>query len=137
MQALEFCHSKGIVHRDIKPGNITIDLDTKELRVIDWGLAEYFLPYNELNCRVSTRPMKGPELLLGYGFYDYSLDMWCFGMLLGALIFKRNFLIHSKDDHEQLYRMVQVFGKKELTNYCEKFGVVVPKDAAKLIKGYS
>ena len=40
MQALDFCHSKGIMHRDVKPHNIMIDHSQKKLRLIDWGLAE-------------------------------------------------------------------------------------------------
>lgn len=39
-QALDFCHSKGIMHRDVKPHNIMIDHSQRKLRLIDWGLAE-------------------------------------------------------------------------------------------------
>jgi len=44
VRGLDFCHSKGIMHRDIKPQNIIVNPDTKELKIIDWGLAEYYLP---------------------------------------------------------------------------------------------
>lgn len=40
VQALDFCHSKGIMHRDVKPHNIMIDHSQRKLRLIDWGLAE-------------------------------------------------------------------------------------------------
>jgi serine/threonine protein kinase len=40
LQALDFCHSKGIMHRDVKPHNIMIDHSQRKLRLIDWGLAE-------------------------------------------------------------------------------------------------
>jgi casein kinase II subunit alpha len=32
------------MHRDIKPQNIMFDYDTKQLRVIDWGLADFYVP---------------------------------------------------------------------------------------------
>jgi casein kinase II subunit alpha len=37
--ALDFCHSKGIMHRDVKPQNIIVNQKEKILKLIDWGLA--------------------------------------------------------------------------------------------------
>ena len=40
------------MHRDVKPLNIVINPETKELRLIDWGLAEYYHANQEYNVRV-------------------------------------------------------------------------------------
>lgn len=86
MQALDFCHSQGIMHRDVKPHNIVIDHKNRMLRVIDWGLAEFYFPDREYNVRVASRYFKGPELLVDHRDYDYSLDLWSFGCVLAGIV---------------------------------------------------
>jgi casein kinase II subunit alpha len=67
------------MHRDIKPHNVMIDHDKRQLRIIDWGLAEYYIPNKEYNVRVASRYYKGPELLVDDTLYNYSLDIWSLG----------------------------------------------------------
>jgi len=54
------------MHRDVKPHNVMIDHENRKLRLIDWGLAEFYHPGQEYNVRVASRYFKGPELLVDY-----------------------------------------------------------------------
>jgi casein kinase II subunit alpha len=86
LEGLHYCHSNGIIHRDIKPQNVLINSQQKELKIIDWGLADYYLPQKEFNVRVASRYYKGPELLLNNNYYDYSLDIWSAGCWFAAMV---------------------------------------------------
>lgn len=90
------------MHRDVKPHNVMIDHEHRkvrhfsiqsmhiqkllQLRLIDWGLAEFYHPKTEYNVRVASRYFKGPELLVDYQEYDYSLDMWSFGCMFASMV---------------------------------------------------
>ena len=86
LKALDFCHSRGIMHRDVKPHNVMIDHEKRQLRLIDWGLAEFYHPGTEYNVRVASRYFKGPELLVDFQEYDYSLDMWSLGCMFASMV---------------------------------------------------
>ena len=57
-----------------------------KLRLIDWGLAEFYHPKTEYNVRVASRYFKGPELLVDFQEYDYSLDMWSLGCMFASMV---------------------------------------------------
>lgn len=73
------------MHRDVKPHNVMIDHQQRKLRLIDWGLAEFYHPHKEYNVRVASRYFKGPELLVDLQDYDYSLDMWSLGCMFAGM----------------------------------------------------
>lgn len=86
MQGLHYLHSNGIMHRDIKPFNILIDPTHKSLKIIDFGLSDYYIPLKESSDHVASIYYKAPELLFSNPFYDYRVDCWAAGMILAAMV---------------------------------------------------
>lgn len=123
LRVLDLANANGVMHRDIKPSNILVDHSKRNLQVIDWGLAEFYLPGKQLNCRVASRYYKAPELLMGYEKYDYSVDMWSFGALLAAVLFRKNPFFHGHDNYDQLVKIVRTLGTVPFHEYLEKYNM--------------
>ena len=51
-KVLKYCHSKNVYHLDVKPHNILVDIKTKQLKLIDFGSADYFIPQKENRINV-------------------------------------------------------------------------------------
>ncbi|EFJ44520.1 hypothetical protein VOLCADRAFT_64667 [Volvox carteri f. nagariensis] len=78
LSGLEYCHRRRILHRDLKPQNLLIDLHRgNRLKIADFGLSRAFgLPVRLLSPEVVTLWYRPPELLLGGKVYGTPVDIW-------------------------------------------------------------
>jgi len=81
LEAMEFMHATGVLHRDLKPDNILV-INDKEIRLADFGLA--LLPGDELDLEelqngVGSLSYLPPEMLEGK-FYDSRSDLYSLGV---------------------------------------------------------
>ncbi|CAI5456066.1 unnamed protein product [Caenorhabditis angaria] len=83
--ALQYLHSRGIVHRDLKAENILLGKDS-EIKLIDFGFSNFQEPDNLLNTWCGSPPYAAPELLLGKSYDGMKADIWSMGVLLYILV---------------------------------------------------
>lgn len=121
LRTLQYAHERGIMHRDIKPQNVLMNVDLLQVKVIDWGHGAYYFPGKEYSVKVASMPYKGPELLLNYTLHDYSLDVWSTGCLFGALLYRRMPFFRGEDPISQLDAIAKVLGTTKLKQYANKY----------------
>lgn len=121
LKCLEYTHDNGIIHRDIKAGNIVVNNETKELNVIDWGLAEHYIKDYKYTLTVGSRFYKSPELLLEYKKYDYAIDMWSLGCIYASLLFQIDYLFKGEDVQDQLVKVAEILGGEDIMKFLEKY----------------
>ncbi|MQM00453.1 hypothetical protein Taro_033180 [Colocasia esculenta] len=90
---LEHCHSRGVMHRDIKCANILVNNDGT-LKIADFGLSNFWKQGKKhpLTSRVVTLWYRPPELLLGSTDYGASVDLWSVGCVFAELLLRKPIL---------------------------------------------
>ncbi|KAH1117127.1 hypothetical protein GLYMA_17G066300v4 [Glycine max] len=85
IDALKYCHNKGVYHRDLKPENLLLD-SKGNLKVSDFGLSALQKHNDVLNTRCGSPGYVAPELLLSKGYDGAAADVWSCGVILFELL---------------------------------------------------
>ncbi|KAH1229724.1 putative serine/threonine-protein kinase [Glycine max] len=107
---LEHCHSRNVLHRDIKGSNLLID-NEGILKIADFGLASFFDPNRRqpMTNRVVTLWYRPLELLLGATEYGAAIDLWSVGCILGELLAGKP-ILPGRTEVEQLHKIYKLCG---------------------------
>ncbi|XP_050380152.1 cyclin-dependent kinase C-2 C-like [Argentina anserina] len=108
--AVEHCHMRGIMHRDIKASNILVNNDGI-LKLADFGLANVVNSKSKqpLTSRVVTLWYRPPELLMGATEYGVSVDLWSVGCVLAELFLGKP-ILKGRTEVEQLHKIFKLCG---------------------------
>jgi len=130
--ALQYIHSMGYVHRDLKAENLLLSDqrdDSSGLKVADFGFAKRMsdAPTNKgLLTRCGTPTYVAPEICMGSP-YGKGVDVWSAGVLLYLLL--GGYLPFQSSDHKELFRKIKAADYV----YLEKYWDPISRECKQLI----
>lgn len=108
-RSLAYIHNLGICHRDIKPQNILIDINSHRLVLCDFGSAKQLKPGESSVAYICSRYYRAPELILGEECYGPEIDVWSMGCVI-AEMFIGEPIFTGKNSKDQFVKIMTVLG---------------------------
>ncbi|XP_049795026.1 serine/threonine-protein kinase MARK2-like [Schistocerca nitens] len=85
LSAVEYCHNKRVVHRDLKAENLLLDANMN-IKIADFGFSNYFTPGETLSTWCGSPPYAAPEVFEGKRYVGPEIDIWSLGVVLYVLV---------------------------------------------------
>uniref|UniRef100_A0A8C2W642 mitogen-activated protein kinase n=1 Tax=Chinchilla lanigera TaxID=34839 RepID=A0A8C2W642_CHILA len=144
LKGLKYIHAAGVIHRDLKPGNLAVNEDC-ELKILDFGLARQ--ADSEMTGYVVTRWYRAPEVILNWMHYTQTVDIWSVGCIMAEMITGKT-LFKGNDHLDQLKEIMKVTGtppaefvqklqSAEAKNYMKGLPELEKKDFASILTSAS
>jgi CTD kinase subunit alpha len=108
---LDYLHTRGVLHRDIKAANILVSSDGV-LKIADFGLARFYAKHHRLDYtnRVITIWYRSPELLLGETQYTAAVDVWSAACVMVEIFTRGAIFPGDGTELNQLEKIYNVLG---------------------------
>ncbi|VDD96977.1 unnamed protein product, partial [Enterobius vermicularis] len=75
VSAIEYCHSLGVVHRDLKLENLLLDKNYN-IKIVDFGFSNFYSNDNTLKTFCGSPPYAAPEIFEGREYIGPEVDIW-------------------------------------------------------------
>ncbi|EGD80437.1 CMGC/MAPK/ERK1 protein kinase [Salpingoeca rosetta] len=113
---IKYIHSANVIHRDLKPGNMLINVSNCDLRICDFGLARVYDPTftqkGELTEYVATRWYRAPEVMVRQRAYSKAMDIWSLGCILAEMLSNRA-IFPGKNYLDQINKILDIIGSPD------------------------
>eukprot|EP00045_Choanoeca_perplexa_P009187 m.87635 g.87635 ORF g.87635 m.87635 type:complete len:607 (+) comp14787_c0_seq1:264-2084(+) len=138
VSAIQYCHAKGIVHRDLKAENLLLDKDL-DIKIADFGFANMYEEGVKLNTFCGSPPYAAPELFQGREYYGPEVDVWSLGVILftlvsGALPFDGANIKELRDRVVRGKYRIPFYMSTDCERLLRRFLVLVPSKRCNLTK---
>jgi len=85
IQAVEYCHTRRVVHRDLKAENLLLD-SGMNIKIADFGFSNFWSPVGHLDTWCGSPPYAAPEVFEGAQYRGPEIDVWSLGVVLYVLV---------------------------------------------------
>ncbi|XP_074751045.1 serine/threonine-protein kinase SIK2 isoform X2 [Strix uralensis] len=85
LSAVEYCHGRKIVHRDLKAENLLLD-SNMNIKIADFGFGNFYKSGEPLTTWCGSPPYAAPEVFEGQQYEGPQLDIWSMGVVLYVLV---------------------------------------------------
>ncbi|XP_017770247.1 PREDICTED: serine/threonine-protein kinase MARK2-like isoform X3 [Nicrophorus vespilloides] len=136
VSAVQYCHQKKIIHRDLKAENLLLDSEMN-IKIADFGFSNEFTPGNKLDTFCGSPPYAAPELFQGKKYDGPEVDVWSLGVILytlvsGSLPFDGSTLRELRERVLRGKYRIPFYMSTDCENLLKKFLVLTPTKRASL-----
>lgn len=140
LETLEYIHSMGISHRDMKPENLLID-KVGHIKISDFGLSRFLDSNGLVDTPCGSPCYASPECISGKSYDGITTDVWSSGVILYAMLTGQ--LPWTKRNQTQLFQQIKKgeftipsFLSPECTDFLQKLMTVDCKKRITIPQAY-